>query len=74
MKNLMSTEWWTAAGIRAAKTVVQTAAALLATQAASGTLDWASLASASLLAGVASLGTSLAGLPELEKADNSNQL
>lgn len=46
---------------------LQTAAALLATQAASGTLDWVSLASASLLAGITSLGTSLAGLPELER-------
>lgn len=73
MKKLMSTEWWAAAGIRAAKTVVQTAAALLATQAASSTLDWASLASASLLAGIASLGTSLAGLPELEQAQRTHQ-
>lgn len=73
MKNLMSTEWWTAAGIRAGKTVVQTAAALLATQAAGGAIDWKALASASLLAGIASLGTSLAGLPELEKAKDSEK-
>lgn len=71
MKNLVSAEWWTAAGIRAGKTVVQTAAALLATQAASGSLDWQAIASASLLAGIASLGTSLAGLPELDKAQQS---
>lgn len=71
MKNLVSAEWWTAAGIRAAKTVVQTAAALLATQAASGSIDWKAIASASLLAGIASLGTSLAGLPELDKAQQA---
>ncbi len=71
MKNLISAEWWTAAGIRAGKTVMQTAAALLATQAAGGAIDWPALASASLLAGIASLGTSLAGLPELEKAQQA---
>lgn len=60
MKNLVSIEWWTAAGIRAAKTAVQTGFAMAATQAAAGTLN------VQLIAGVASLGTSLAGLPELE--------
>jgi hypothetical protein len=69
MKYLTSKEWWAAAGMRAAKTVVQTGAALLATQAATGTVDFASIASAALLAGIASLGTSLAGLPELEQGE-----
>ena len=63
MKYLMSAEWWKAAGIRAAKTMFQTGAALVVTQMAVG--------SAVIVAGVASLGTSLAGLPELEKGDKA---
>jgi hypothetical protein len=65
MKYLTSKAWWAAAGTRALKTVVQTGVALLATQAASGQVDAAAIASAALLAGLASLGTSLVGLPEL---------
>ena len=67
MKYLMSAEWWQAAGIRAVKTMFQTGAALLVTQMPGGPVDWVSVGSAALLAGIASLGTSLAGLPELEK-------
>jgi len=63
MKYLMSADWWRAASIRAAKTMFQTGAALVVTQMPSGTVDWMAVGSA----GVASLGTSLAGLPELEK-------
>lgn len=69
MKYLMSAQWWQAAGIRAVKTMLQTGAALLVTQMPGGTVDWVSVGSAALLAGIASLGTSLAGLPELEKQD-----
>ena len=69
MKYLMSAQWWQAAGIRAVKTMLQTGAALLVTQMPCGTVDWVSVGSAALLAGIASLGTSLAGLPELEKQD-----
>ena len=67
MKYLMSAEWWRAASIRAAKTMFQT----VATQMPSGTVDWMAVGSAAIVAGVASLGTSLAGLPELEKGDNA---
>lgn len=67
MKNLVSIEWWTAAGIRAAKTAAQTGLAMFATQAASGTFNVQLIAETAFIAGVASLGTSLAGLPELEK-------
>ena len=69
MKYLMSAEWWQAAGIRAVKTMFQTGAALLVTQMPGGAVDWVCVGSAALLAGIASLGTSLAGLPELEKQD-----
>ena len=47
----------------------QTGAALLVTQMPGGAVDWVLVGSAALLAGIASLGTSLAGLPELEKQD-----
>ena len=68
---LMSAEWWKAAGIRAAKTMFQTGAALVVTQMPGGTVDWMAVGSAVIVAGVASLGTSLAGLPELEKGDKA---
>lgn len=53
------------------KTMFQTGAALVVTQMPSGTVDWMAVGSAVIVAGVASLGTSLAGLPELEKEDNA---
>ena len=71
MKYLMSAEWWKAAGIRAVKTMCQTGAALVVTQLPGGSVDWLAIGSAAIVAGVASLGTSLAGLPELEKGDNA---
>ena len=71
MKYLMSAGWWRAASIRAAKTMFQTGTALVVTQMPSGTVDWMAVGSAAIVAGVASLGTSLAGLPELEKEDNA---
>lgn len=67
MKNLVSVEWWTAAGVRAAKTAVQTGLAMFATQATSGTLNVELIAETAFIAGVASLGTSLVGLPEVKQ-------
>ena len=61
--------WLHAAGIRALKTVAQTAVATIGTAAALGQVDWRLVASASVLAGVLSLLTSVAGLPELPDAD-----
>lgn len=58
MKYLMSAEWWKAAGIRAAKTMFQTGAALVVTQMPGGSVDWMAVGSAVIVAGVASLGTS----------------
>lgn len=62
----MKKQWWKAAGIRAIKTVAQAAVATIGTAAAMGQVDWKYVASASVLAGILSLLTSVAGLPELE--------
>ena len=59
-------DWIKAAGVRAIKTVAQTAVATIGTAAVMGNVDWVMVASASALAGIVSLLTSVAGLPELE--------
>ena len=64
--------WIKAAGIRAVKTVAQTAVALIGTNAIGITdVDWIGVASGAALAGVVSLLTSLAGIPEVS-ADDQN--
>ena len=60
-------KWLRAAGVRALKTVAQTAVATIGTCAVLSEVDWRMVLSASILAGVLSLLTSIAGLPELEK-------
>lgn len=62
-------KWAKCAGMRAVKTVAQTAVATIGTSAVMADVNWMMVVSASVLAGVLSLLTSVAGLPELEKAD-----
>ncbi len=59
-------EWGKAAGMRAVKTVAQTAIATIGTAAVMGEVNWLMVGSASLLSGILSLLTSIAGLPELD--------
>lgn len=61
-----TTDWLKAAGIRAVKTMAQTAVAAIGTAAALGEVDWTIAMSSAILAGVLSLLTSAAGLPELK--------
>lgn len=65
MKKRDWVEWTKRAGVRAVKTVAQAAIAGIGTAAAMGQVDWRYVMSASVLAGVLSLLTSVAGLPEL---------
>lgn len=64
---LTNKNWWKAALIRAIKTVAQTAIATIGTTAVMESVNWITVGSASLLAGVLSLLTSLAGLPEVDE-------
>lgn len=70
MKNYFK-EWIKKAGIRALKTVAQTAIATIGTTALITEVNWLVVVSASALAGVLSLLTSLAGLPELEEEEDA---
>ena len=66
MNKIFTLQWLKCAAIRAVKTCAQTAIATIGTAAAIGEVNWTLVVSASALAGVLSLLTSLAGLPEVE--------
>ncbi len=63
----MSRKWFKAAGIRAIKTVAQAAVAMIGTSIVLSDVDWAYVVSAAALAGILSLLTSVAGLPEVDE-------
>lgn len=67
MNKTFTKEWFLAAGVRALKTVAQTAIATIGTSAVISEVNWIQVASAAALAGILSMLTSIAGLPELEK-------
>lgn len=66
MNQVFSWKWLKAAGIRAIKTVAQTAIASIGVSATIGQVDWITVGSTSLLAGILSILTSITGLPELK--------
>ena len=68
----MKRSWIHAALVRALKTVCQTAIATIGTAAVLSSVDWKMVVSASILAGILSILTSLAGLPEVEKKEGEN--
>lgn len=61
----MSKAWWKAAGVRALKTLAQTAVSLITVGAAMSEINWVQIASCSAVAAICSLLTSIAGLPEV---------
>lgn len=67
MKKIFNKKWFKAAGVRALKTVAQTAIATIGTSAVISSVDWKLVVSASILAGLVSILTSIAGLPEIEE-------
>lgn len=67
MKTLKSKAWWKAAGVRAIKTMAQAAVATIGASTMITETNWAIVASATVMAGILSLLTSVSGLPEVEE-------
>lgn len=73
MKNVFTKSWLKASAVRAVKTIAQTAVATIGTAAVMGEVDWIAVASASALAGVLSMLTSVAGLPEVSGTEDAGK-
>lgn len=69
MKTLRNKAWWKAAGIRAIKTMAQTAIAAIGAATMITETNWVMVASATAMAGLLSILTSVAGLPEVEEKE-----
>ena len=67
--NVNTVKWFKAAGVRAIKTVAQTAIATIGASATMGKVNWVMVGSASLLAGIVSILTSVAGIPEVKEGE-----
>lgn len=67
MSNLTNKRWWIAAGIRAIKTTAQSAVAMIPVAVSITDVDWLTVAGTACLAGIVSILTSLAGLPEVDE-------
>lgn len=65
--------WWKAAGVRAVKTIAQTCIATIGASALLSDVNWITVLSAAVLAGVLSLLTSVAGLPEVKQEVSTNE-
>lgn len=68
----MNMKWWKAAGIRAIKTLAQTAAGMIVVGAGLSEIDWMYVGSVSLTAAILSLLTSVAGLPEVDEREDDD--
>ena len=66
MSEILTRAWWAAAAVRALRTVAQTAVALIGTAVTITDVPWTVVLSGAILAGILSLLTSLAGLPEVD--------
>ena len=69
MKNIFTKQWAKATAVRAVKTVAQTAIATIGVSAVMSDVNWITVGSASLLAGILSILTSVAGLPEVTESE-----
>ncbi|WP_293969644.1 holin [uncultured Ruminococcus sp.] len=69
MKNIFTKQWAKATTVRAIKTVAQTAIATIGVSAVMSDVNWIAVGSASLLAGILSVLTSVAGLPEVTESE-----
>lgn len=74
LKNVKCKEWWKAAGIRAIKTMAQTAVATIGTSTLVTEINWMLVGSATVLAGVLSLLTSISGLPECKENETEEEV
>ena len=71
MEQLKNSQWWEAALIRALKTICQTLVAMIGTSTLLESIDWKIALSSACLAGILSVLTSLAGLPEVDSSSSS---